>query len=307
MIRPAILFLILVLALSACGESSNTAEITTQEIESTAGALATPSEGAQSAGPQVILGLEYRPEAFFENQLDLYLPASNGISTSPAVLLLHGGGGDKHNLEDLANQFVDQGYAAVAANFRSMGGGEYPGTVEDAFCALAWMIHAAEEYGLDTSQYYVVGFSQGGTLAAMLGVVDEPELYLASCPNDLPDGFRLRGVVVFTGIFDYASAAHTNQAMQHYVEGYLGAAIDESPEVWVQASAMNWVDGSEPPFLLLHGEVDENINPQQTHLFAARLEDVGVEVEKVIIPGVEHFGLIADENALQAMFEFIQD
>jgi acetyl esterase/lipase len=221
------------------------------------------------------------------------------------VLLLHGGGEDKHNMEGLADQFVELGFTAAAANFRSMGGGEYPGTVEDAFCALAWMVDAAPEYGLDTGEYYVVGYSLGGTLAALLGVVDQPDLYLTDCPYNLPSDFRLEGVVVFTGIFEYTSAAQANQAMQDYIEGYLGAAIDESPDVWVQASAISWIEGSEPPFLLIHGEADENIDPGQTRLFAARLEAAGVPVEMIILPGIEHYGLIADVSALEAMFLFI--
>ena len=208
-------------------------------------------------------------------------------------------------MEGLANQFAELGLAAAAANFRSMGGGEYPGTVEDAFCALAWMVDAAPQYGLDTGEYYVVGYSLGGTLAAMLGVVDQPELYLKDCPYNLPADFRLQGVVVFTGIFEYATAAQFNQAMKAYIEGYLGTAFDENPELWDQASAITWVDGSEPPFLLLHGEGDENIDPGQTELFAAALESAGVTVEKIIVPDVEHYGLITDDSALQAMFNFI--
>jgi dipeptidyl aminopeptidase/acylaminoacyl peptidase len=81
--------------------------------------------------------------------------------------------------------------------------------------------------------------------------------------------------------------------------------MDEDPELWDQASALSWVDGSEPPFLLLHGEADINIDPAQTEVFADRLASAGVAVEKIIVPGVEHYGLIADEDALQAMFQFI--
>jgi acetyl esterase/lipase len=256
---------------------------------------------------QVINGLGYRPDAFFENQVDLYLPASGEQVLHPAVLLLHGGGEDKHDMEGLALQLVEAGYAVVAANFRSMGGGEYPGTVDDAFCALAWMVDAAEEYNLDQDRIYAIGFSMGGTLASMLAVVDEPEIYLGDCPVAIPEAFKLRGAVVYTGIFDYASAAATSQALADYIEGYLGGILADRPEVWEQASAINWVDGSEPPFLLLHGEMDVNIDPQQTHDFEARLLEAGVQVEKFIVPGVEHFGLIADPSALEAMFEFLAD
>ncbi|MGD8602978.1 MAG: alpha/beta hydrolase [Anaerolineales bacterium] len=303
--RTVILLLFVAISLNACVEGATTPATSQPVAGDSAGPGATPSLELQDQDPRVVLGLGYRPDAFFENQVDLYLPASRGDRSHPAVLLLHGGGEDKHNMERLAYLFVEQGYAAVAANFRSMGGGEYPGTVEDAFCALAWMVDAATEYGLDTSKYTVVGFSMGGTLAAMLGVVDQPEIFLTDCPYSLPADFELQGAVVFTGIFDYASAAQTNQAMQEYIEGYLGATMDEDPELWDQASALSWVDGSEPPFLLLHGEADINIDPAQTEVFADRLASAGVAVEKIIVPGVEHYGLIADEDALQAMFQFI--
>lgn len=306
MYQKQVIVVLIALTLSACagqategiGADAEPTPVATHEQER--------EQSGERLESEVLTGLEYRPEAFFENQLDLYLPASDGQQSFPVVLLLHGGGEDKHNMEALATEMVSQGFAVAAANFRSMGGGEYPGTVEDAFCALAWMVDAAGEYAFNTDRFYAIGFSMGGTLAAMLGVVETPELYLADCPNSLPVDFKLRGVVAFTGIFDYALAADTNQAMQEYVEGYLGVATDESPAVWIEASVINWIDGSEPPFLLLHGEADANISPQQTYLFAARLEEAGVAVETIIVPAVEHFGLIADENALQAMFQFIQ-
>lgn len=307
MTRAPAAILLVAICVSACVNPIATEEVGGVVSETMTATEPGPSEMPDNEEPQVILGLGYRPEAFFENQLDLYLPADSDQQLHPAVLLLHGGGEDKHTMEALATQMVAEGFAVVAANFRSMGGGGYPGTVEDAFCALAWMVNAAGEHSLDANRYYAVGFSLGGTLAAMLGVVDEPELYLTDCPNGLPVDFQLRGVVVFTGIFEYASAANSSQAMQEYVEAYLGVAIDEGPEVWVQASAINWVEGNEPPFLLLHGEADENISPLQTHLFAIQLEDAGVQVQKIIVPGVDHFGLIADEASLQAMFQFIQE
>jgi acetyl esterase/lipase len=300
--------LLIAISLSACsrtGSPTETSEPT--EADSPTTEVSPESLPATTEEPQVIYGLGYRPDAFFENQVDLYLPESAEQVFHPAVLVLHGGGDDKHDMEELALQLVEAGYAAAAANFRSMGGGEYPGTVEDVFCALAWMVDSAEEFNLDPDRIYAVGFSMGGTLAAMLAVVDTPEIYLSDCPASFPSGFQLRSAVVYTGIFDYVSAASYHQALGAYIEGYLGGTSEDQPQVWEQASAINWVDGSEPPILLLHGGADEDVDPQQTHDFETQLLLAGAPVEKLIFPGVDHYGLIVDPSALDAMFNFLAD
>ena len=89
-------------------------------------------------------------------------------------------------------------------------------------------------------------------MAAVLGTVDDPPLYLEGCPHTWPETERLRGVVTFTGVFDYASSSGS---LLSYYNDYFEASPAESPDLWIEASPITWIDGSEPPFLLIHDSV----------------------------------------------------
>ncbi|MBE9479685.1 MAG: alpha/beta hydrolase, partial [Chloroflexi bacterium] len=189
----------------------------------------------------------YKPEGHNKHKLDVYLP--EGLEPPfPTLLLLHGGYSDKTEMRSLAEHLVQRGFAVVAPNRRDMPEAGYPAPVEDAFCALGWLVANAGEYGFKPERGVVGGHSAGGTLAAMLAAVNEPAQFTQNCPYDLPDAGFLRGAISFTGVFDFSAA---EGALQSYYADYLGVETDADP-LWVEASPVTWLDGSGPPFLLIH-------------------------------------------------------
>jgi acetyl esterase/lipase len=117
---------------------------------------------------------------FWKGQkLDLYLP-TRADGPYPVVLLLHEGNGRKEQLITWGQRFAELGYSAVAGNYRGWPNYQYPQDVSDAFCMLGWIHANAHDYNLDTGQVYVLGHSAGGTLAAMIGVVNDPGLVKSS-------------------------------------------------------------------------------------------------------------------------------
>ena len=46
---------------------------------------------------------------------------------------------------------------------------------------------------------------------------------------------------------------------------------------------MSWVDGSEPPFLLVHGLSDQSVPASKAEDFASVLGEAGVEVELLLL------------------------
>lgn len=231
--------------------------------------------------------------------LDVYLPAEDSDTPYPVVYLLHGGGlydGDKSMMSELAVRFAEAGYAAVNANYRLIPAYYYPAYMEDTFCALAWIHAQAEEYHFDTEQVVVLGYSAGGYLAMMAGLVDEPEIYMDGCAYAAPP--PVQGVVLYAGAGINApeeGEQYPEQA-RYFVESYLGQpdsdlTDDEIQTYFREMSPLRWVDADDPRFLMFYG-LDDEIVPSDrgVQLFRA-LEAVGIEAQLFTPPGVEHFNM----------------
>ena len=236
----------------------------------------------------------YVVDGDYKQRLDVYLP-TGGQGPFPTLLLMHGGGSSKRDMAPLARYLAERGYAAISINRRDFPYVTYPVPVQDTFCALAWMHTNAGDYGFDVERMFAVGHSSGGTLAAMLGVVDDPALFLQDCPHALPEANWVRGVATYTGIFDYAHAAGFSAGLRDYIAEYMGGTLDEISETWAEASPTTWVDGTEPPFLLVHGTADGNISSSESTQFADTLEGAGANVDLKLIGGAGHGEIIRSQ------------
>ena len=265
----------------------------------------TPEPSPTRPAVEVIKNIEYG--SLGEKQtLDIYL-STEMEGFRPVILMLHEGGGNKTQFASWGRSFAKEGYAVVASNYRGWPDNAYPEDVSDAFCALAWIHAHAAEYNFDANNVFVLGHSAGGTLAAMLGVVNVPDQYLSDCAYEMPESNWVQGVITFTGIFDYASIAQASSGLKSYAEALFGGSQEEKTEIWAEASAITQIDGSEPPFLLLHGGSDNNIPPSQSMGFAQALEDAGVPVELMIVQGASHYEITKSAASVESVLLFLSD
>jgi acetyl esterase/lipase len=240
-------------------------------------------------------------------KLDVYVPTSED-GPFPVLLAFHEGNfnsGSKSDLRVQALYFVEQGYAVVAPNHRFTPEFIYPAQVQDAFCALAWVHANADVYDFDTRRIVALGLVSGGNLAAMLGVVDDPTPYMEGCPHALPDENWVQGVATFTGLFDFGNDVYGRYAeREHYVD-YLGGESDEVPEVWREASPINWVSENDVPFVLIHGAgADERIDSGESARFRNALKEAGVDVRLSIVDAshIVFRESVASYRAVEALF-----
>jgi len=254
----------------------------------------------------IIPDIQYVPDGIPKQQLDLFLPiAENENQVFPIIMMIHQGNSDKRQMSSLAINFADQGFAIISIDHREEPKYQFPANVEDAVCALGWIYSNADDYGFDVENIYLLGYSSGGTISAFLGTHDDLGSFAGNCPSALPEEFKIAGVIVYTGIFDYTSFAGGDPALEDYITELLGSDHESDPELWIKSSPISWVDGSEPEFLLLHGENDGIILPSQSTLFAETLSNIGVGVEVHIIPGIDHMSLISSGEALNILTQFL--
>lgn len=210
----------------------------------------------------------YVEDGDFKQRLDIYLP-DEAEALYPTVLLLHGNGYNKWDMKPLVVHFLAEGYAAIAVEYRN----PYPEFPQDVFCALAWTHSNADEYGFDIERIFGLGHSMGGFGATLLGVTDDTELFMENCPHELPEENWIRGIIL------YAAGGIDSSYPDIEIEQYnlIETVIDSQ------------IDGSEPPFLVLHGTIDRLVRAESSEHFAEKLEAAEVETTLILLEEAGHF------------------
>ena len=126
-----------------------------------------------------------------------------------------------------------------------------------------------------------MGNSVGGYLAAMLAVHDDLKTFLHNCPHSLPEEETHLGTVIFYSFLDFTNPGMLNiEEDMRIIESFWGETYESiSKERLAEMSPIHWVDGSEKPFLLLHGTEDKLVPVEASIYFAEALEQASVDVE----------------------------
>ncbi len=211
----------------------------------------------------------YAPGA--RHGIDIYRPVGAGES-APVMVFFYGGSwrtGAREDYRFVGRRLAQQGMLVLVADYRTYPGTTFPGFIEDGASAVAWAREHAQEWGGDPTCLFVAGHSAGAQIAALLAT---DARYLAA-HGLKPKG--LAGAIALSGPLDFA------------ITGDLVPVFGD-PAQWPGAQPLNFVDGDEPPFLLIHGLRDKVVEPEDSRLFAARLERMNVPVTLRMLPEGGH-------------------
>lgn len=245
----------------------------------------------ESAGPhkvEVIVGVTYSRAGRDGLKLDIYRPVDT-YGPLPAVLLVHGGGwryGDRQVVRGMARTLASNGFIAVPADYRFSGEAQWPGCLHDLKAAVRWLKTNAKRYRIDAERIAVVGDSAGGHLAAMLGTTG-PRDGLEGDVEENGASSAVRAVAAYYGVFDLAAMAPAARN-KGPLPKLLGARFEEQPESFALASPITYVDGGDPPFLLIHGLQDKLVPIDQSLRMEAALREAGVPVRLIEVANAGH-------------------
>jgi dipeptidyl aminopeptidase/acylaminoacyl peptidase len=83
---------------------------------------------------------------------------------------------------------------------------------------------------------------------------------------------------------------------------WVGKTRSEDPTLYREISPLAHLDPLDPPFLILHGTADEQVEVEQSRVLDAALEKTGIAHRLVIIEGAPHtFGLENKQKDLRPM------
>lgn len=156
------------------------------------------------------------------------------------IVWFHGGGltGGKRQLPD---RLMSGGAVVVGVGYRLSPKVSVNQIIDDAACAVAWVVRNIEKYGGDPSKIYIAGHSAGGYLVSMVGL-DKSRL---AC-YDI-DANSLRGIVPFSG-----------QVITHFEERRKRGVPNKQPIVDSLAPLYH-VRGDAPPMLLITGDREQEM------------------------------------------------
>lgn len=209
--------------------------------------------------------------------LDVY-PARNATGPAPVVVFFYGGswqGGHREYYRFVGEALSARGVVVVIPDYRKAPQFVFPAFMHDAAVATAWTLHHATELGGDRARVHVMGHSAGGHIAALLGTDGR---YLARS-NLRPR--QLASVIGLAGPYDFLPITDPS------IKQVFGAEKD-----WPKSQPVNFVDGDEPPFLLIHGGNDRRVWPMNSEHLAARLKGLDETVSLRIIADTGHIGLV---------------
>ena len=207
------------------------------------------------------------------------LPSDLTVKRSTVVFFYGGcwGGCRTRNKEDflfVAQAMTSRGYLAVLVDYRRYPAVRFPEIIDDARRAVEWVNGNIERYGGDSRSIFLMGHSAGGHLGAML-TLDESYLHLDTYKG-------IRGFIGLAGPYDFLP--HT-EPYQKVVFG--------PEDTYANSQPINFVDGTEPPLLLLYGNDDRTVKPKNIINLAKKVRNLGGAVETHLYDGIDHGDILA--------------
>jgi acetyl esterase/lipase len=211
-------------------------------------------------------------------KLDVYSPPN--ARAAPVVVFFFGGRweqGDKQEYKFVGQALAARGFVAVIPNYRLYPQVRYPAFLQDCARAVVWVHANIARFGGDPGKLVLMGHSTGAYNAAML-TLDPEFLQQAGGARDW-----IRGMIGLAGPYDFLPITDPD------LRDLFGP-----PENFPKTQPVLYVDGRNPPVLLMHGEQDQTVPVRNTDELYARIQRAGGPAEKVLYPKLDHKWLIAD-------------
>jgi acetyl esterase/lipase len=268
------------------------------------GVMAEPTPTPRTGPAETRTGVAYASVAP-QQTLDLYLPAGDGRTVFPLVVLIHGGGffeGSATDDASLAELLVSKGFAAASLNYRLSGDALFPAGVQDVAAAVRYLRANSRGWGVDPHRIAAWGDSAGAYLASMIGATagrgrfDDAALGNPGISSAVQAVVSWFAPVDFSTIDSHAEQAGCDQtAQQHHAADspesrWLGGALAAVPEKVAEASIVRHVAEatSLPPYLLIHGTQDCTVPPGQSQQLHDALRARRAQVTLVMVPDAGH-------------------
>lgn len=256
----------------------------------------TPSaEWAAHAQNQYLVqaNLTYLTANGYESKLDVYR-RRDAQTPQPTLVFYHGGGwigGTKEASFMSVMPWLEMGWNVVNVEYRMARVSPAPAAVEDAQCALRFVVNQAKTFNIDTARIVVSGESAGGHLALAAGMIPASAGFVNACAGG---GFtsadmsvpKVAAIINWYGITDVNDMLAGPNARAYAVQ-WLGA-LPNRDAVAKSVSPISYVRADLPPILNIQGDADPIVPYSQNVRLNDALKKAGARSELFTIPGGGH-------------------
>lgn len=243
---------------------------------------------------RVTNNLPYVTGGLSRQWMDLYYAPSNTALT-PVVVWVHGGGWaseNENNPRALALTNFNIAVAAISYRYTTNPPPSayppslpHPAQIQDVKSAVRWLRANAARFNLDTNRIGIWGFSSGGHLSALTGTTGHTNLF--DVGEHLDQSSRVQAVVDMTGPTDLLQVPTVVPGFD-FDRWLLGDYATNNPPTLSTVNPIHFIRRDAPPFLIIHGEADPNVNILASQLLHTALTNAGVPSQFVRLPGVGH-------------------
>jgi acetyl esterase/lipase len=212
-------------------------------------------------------------------KLDVYLPKQMSPNAK-VVIFFYGGSwreGSKADYRFVAQALTSRGFIVVLPDYRLYPQVIFPAFVEDGASAVRWVRDNISTYGGGTNRLYLMGHSAGSHIAALL-TLDAHYLKNVGLDRNV-----IRATATLSGPYDF-----TPNPWDRPVFGMATNQTEIDPKI----EPITFVDGKEPPMLLVQGLRDKIVAPSNAVNLAARIREAGGEVEYITYPKRGHASVV---------------
>ncbi len=231
--------------------------------------------------------------------LGLYFPPDfNPSCNNPIFVFIHGGSWEnKKTFDDqshwqgdylgyLARYYADKGFVCASIDYRLVKDkGQTDGfglidSYEDCCDAMDYILHHADEYGIDTQNLFLLGESAGGYLAGAVATFCFERCY------------SLKTVFLVNPITDL-----TDPIWYQYVpekSTHIRLAQFNMKEKAESLSPLYQLSAETCPVVLIHGDSDTCVHINHSKAFYNRMSSLSIECDLHILNGTNHAFLLAE-------------
>src|SRR5215510_13969844 len=266
-------------------------------------ALSTTAEWATHAQNEYLVApnVTYLTASGSDLKLDVY--RRRDVTTPQKTMVFyHGGGwigGTKEASFMSVMPWLEMGWNVVNVEYRMARVAEAPAAVEDALCALRFVVSNAKNNNIDINKIVVSGESAGGHLALAVGMIPSTAGLTSICAGG---GFtgnetsvpKVAAIINWYGITDVSDMLAGPNARAYAVQ-WIGSGRGRD-EVAKVVSPMTYVRAGLPPIMSIQGDADPIVPYSQNTRLRDALTKAGATNELFTIPGGGHGNFKPEER-----------